>query len=95
MAKKVTIKETPTDDRLEEEASRNRIKPRYKSGSRGARNYKITILIPQSLNDELKILSSVLDRPTGDVINEFLEGYVRDNQDKIERFRKALETSRE
>lgn len=95
MAKKVTIKETPTDTRLEEEAAKNRIKPKYKSGTRGPRDFKLTVLVPKSLNEDMKILANVLDRSTGDIINEYLEQYVKQHEDKIKKFKKALESSRD
>lgn len=95
MGKEVKIVETPTDTRLEEEAAKNRIKPAYKSGARGPRNHKVTVLVPKSLNEELKILAIITNRSTGDVMNEYLEQYIRENQGKIDTFRKALESSRE
>jgi len=66
------------------EAVHSRIKTKYKSGKRGARNTKISVLVPESLYQEARLLARVKDRSIGDMINEFLEDQVRANMDDIE-----------
>ena len=96
MAKKTEIKITETDQRIEEEAIKGRRSKKvdYLSG-RGPRDYKVTVLIPSSLNEDVKDLKAVTKRSLGDIVNEALEEYVKKNADKLERIRAIMDESTE
>ena len=96
MAKKTEIKITATDQRIEEEAIKGRRSKKvdYLS-SRGPRDYKVTVLIPSSLNEDVKDLKAVTKRSLGDIVNEALEDYVKKNADKLERIRAIMDESTE
>ena len=62
-------------------------KGKYKSGKRGARDTKISALIPKSLYEEIRLLARATNRSVGDMINEFLEDQVQANRKKIDALR--------
>ncbi|MBR4685810.1 MAG: hypothetical protein IKP04_04705 [Candidatus Methanomethylophilaceae archaeon] len=86
MAKKVVeIKQTPGNDEKEREAiSQRRSTPRRKS-QRGIRDDRLTVLVPKSLHKELSMYATATQRSVGDIVNELLEDYLKDEerQDKI------------
>jgi hypothetical protein len=96
MAKKtVEINMTPGDDRLEHEANEKRISaPKYKS-ERGERKARLTVLLPESLHEEMSMYATVTKQSMGDIINDMLEEFVADpkNKAKIDAQRKAYESA--
>ena len=84
MGKTVPIKETKTDETVEQQAIDSRRSVPKRKSDRGLRTTRITALVPESLYNEVRLLAKVKDRSIGDMINEFLEDQVRANREDIE-----------
>lgn len=80
------------DEERETEATRSRMsKSRYKSGLRGPRDYKLTVPVPSSLNKEVRDICALLDVNPMDLINEYLEDFVKKNESTLKAIQKARE----
>ena len=78
------------DEQREAEATRSRMsKSRYKSGLRGARDYKFTVPVPSSLNQDVRDICALLDISPMDLVNDCLEKFVNENRGALEILHKA------
>jgi len=89
---KESVKFNEMDEQKETEAVRSRMsKSKYKSGLRGPRDYKLTIPVPSSLNEDFREVCGLLKLSPTDQINEYLEKFVKENSGLLETVRKARE----
>lgn len=83
------------DQEAERESVRGRMsKSRYKSGPRGPRDYKLTIPVPSSLNEDVRAICGITGVSVTDLINQYLEQYVKENSKTLEALRKIREDQR-
>ncbi len=79
MAKKlVDIRENQGDDRKELEAISQRRTATRRKSQRGKRDDRLTVLVPSSLHVELSLYARATNQSVGDIVNELLEDYLKD-----------------
>lgn len=88
MAKKIDIKtEISTDETINNEALAKRYGTQPLKSARGPRKKKFIVTMPESLHYEIMAIAKVRDLSVNNLINEYLEEYVKEHAEDVQRYR--------
>ena len=76
--KQIDIKQTVSDEAVEEAAIKDRRSASLvnRKSERGVRKNRLTVLVPESLHEEVTLYAKASNRSVGDIVNELLEDLV-------------------